>query len=149
DLSAMMKFKDDVVKNLTGGVGMLFKKNGVEHLKGQGKILAPGQVEVTGPSGPQTFTTRNILIATGSAPIALPSLPFDGKFVLSSTEALSLSTVPKRMVVVGGGYIGVEMGSVWSRLGSDVLVVEFLERILPPSDNEMALTLQRSLQKQG
>lgn len=150
DLPTMMKRKDDVVGKLTGGVGMLFRKNKVDHLKGQGTIVAPDTVQVKGADGKsQSCKTKRILIATGSAPIELPGLKFDGKHVLSSTEALSIAEVPKRMIVIGAGYIGVELGSVWNRLGSDVLVLEFLERILPPSDTEMALALQKLLEKQG
>ena len=150
DIAKMIARKQDVVKKNTDGVAYLFKKNKVDHLKGQARIVGAGEVEVTGADGgKQSYGTRNILIATGSAPIQLPGLPFDKKNILSSTEALELSEVPKRMIVVGGGYIGVELGSVWSRLGSDVLVLEFLERILPPSDAEMALALQRLLEKQG
>jgi len=150
DLAKLMAFKDDVVAKNTGGVGFLFKKNKIEHLKGHGRITAPGSVEVKAADGTkQSYTAKSILIATGSAPVEIPSLPFDGKFILSSTEALSLSEIPKRMIIVGGGYIGVEMGSVWSRLGSDVLVLEFLPRILPASDIEMANALQRLLEKQG
>lgn len=145
DLPLVMTFKDDVVKKMTGGVGYLLRKNKIEHLVGQGRIMSPGAVEVKGV----TYATKNILIATGSAPIELPSLPFDGKNILSSTQALSLSEVPKRLIVIGGGYIGVELGSVWNRLGSDVLVLEFLPGILPPSDREMAGALQKSLEKQG
>jgi dihydrolipoamide dehydrogenase len=150
DLATMMSRKADVVSKLTGGVGMLFKKNKVEHLKGQGTITAPDTVQVTGSDGStKTVKAKRILIATGSAPIEIPGLKFDGKNVLSSTEALALSEIPKKMIVVGGGYIGVEMGSVWSRLGTEVLVIEFLDRILPPSDTEMALGLQKLLEKQG
>jgi len=149
DLPAMMAFKDEVVKKMTGGVGYLFNKNKIEHLAGQGRIAAPGIVEVTTAAGRQTYKTKHILIATGSAPIELASLKFDGKFILSSTEALALTEVPKRLIVVGGGYIGVEMGSVWSRLVSEVLVLEFLDGILPPSDRETADALQRLLEKQG
>jgi len=134
DLPAMIRFKADVVQKNTAGVGFLFKKNKIEHIKGHGKITAPGQVQVEG----KTYSAKNILIATGSAPIQIPALPFDGKNIISSTEALALTELPKRMIVVGGGYIGVEMGSVWSRLGSDVLVLEFLSSILPASDKEMA-----------
>ncbi len=150
DLPTMMKFKDGVVEKMTSGVGFLFRKNKIEHLKGQGKITAPDTVEVKSADGAvNAYKTRKILIATGSAPITLPALPLDRKFILSSTEALSLPEVPKRLIVVGGGYIGVELGSVWARLGADVLVLEFLDRILPPSDKEMALALQRILEKQG
>jgi dihydrolipoamide dehydrogenase len=150
DLAKLMAFKDDVVKKNVAGVGFLFKKNKIEHLKGHGRITAPGTVEVKAAEGTvQSYSAKHILIATGSAPVQIPSLPFDGKYIMSSTEALSISEIPKRMIVVGGGYIGVEMGSVWSRLGSDVLVLEFLPRILPASDIEMAKALQRLLEKQG
>jgi dihydrolipoamide dehydrogenase len=145
DLPAMIKFKEDVVQKNTAGVGFLFKKNKIEHLKGHGRITAPGRVDVGGKS----YTAKNILIATGSAPIQIPSLPFDGKNIISSTEALALTELPKKLLVVGGGYIGVEMASVWSRLGSEVLVLEFLPNILMASDREMALTLQKALEKQG
>jgi dihydrolipoamide dehydrogenase len=145
DLPAMMGFKDEVVKKMSGGVGYLFKKNKIEHLVGQAKILARGSVDVAG----KKYTAKNILIATGSAPIGLPSLPFDGRNILSSTEALTLSAVPAKMIVVGAGYIGVELGSVWNRLGSEVTILEFLPGILPPSDREMAGALQKSLEKQG
>jgi dihydrolipoamide dehydrogenase len=149
DLPTMMAFKDDVVKKMTGGVGFLFKKNKIEHLVGAGRIVSPNTVEVKSSSGTATYQTKRIMIATGSAPIEIKSLPFDGKYILSSTEALALKEVPKKMIVVGGGYIGVEMGSVWSRLGSEVLVLEFLGGILPPSDREMANALQKLLEKQG
>jgi dihydrolipoamide dehydrogenase len=150
DLSKMMARKADVVKSLTGGVGMLFKKNKVDHLQGIGTILKPGQVQVSANDGTlTTHTAKNILIATGSEPAAVPALPFDGKNILSSTEAIALTEVPKRLLVVGAGYIGVELGSVWNRLGSEVQFVEYLEGILPPSDRECANALQRSLEKQG
>ncbi|MFT3789345.1 MAG: FAD-dependent oxidoreductase [Tepidisphaeraceae bacterium] len=139
DLGAMMKRKDEVVKGLVQGVGFLFKKNKVTHLPGTGKILSATQVEVTAADGTKsTHSTKNILIATGSAPIQIPGLAFDGKNVLSSTEALAMSEVPKKLLIVGGGYIGVELGSVWSRLGSAVTIVEFTAGILPISDREMA-----------
>jgi dihydrolipoamide dehydrogenase len=150
DLPAMMKRKDDVVKGLTSGVGGLFKKNKIEHLKGHATITAPGKVEVKGADGKtQVYTARNIIIATGSTPIQIPALPFDKKYILSSTEAIAIPEIPKKIIVVGGGYIGVELGSVWNRLGSEVLVVEFMERILPLSDTETSLALQRLLEKQG
>jgi dihydrolipoamide dehydrogenase len=149
DLGLMMGFKDEVVKKMSGGVGYLFNKNKIEHLSGQGRIIAADTVEVAGANGKKTYSAKRILIATGSAPIELPGLKFDGKNILSSTEALELKEVPKRLIVIGGGYIGVEMGSVWSRLGSQVLVLEFLEGILPPSDRECANALQKMLEKQG
>jgi dihydrolipoamide dehydrogenase len=151
DLNRMMARKSEVVNALTGGVGFLFKKNKIEHLKGHGRITGPGTVEVEdrAASTKTTHKAKNILIATGSVPTPIPSLPFDGKFILSSTEALSLTEVPKRLLVVGAGYIGLELGSVWNRLGSQVMVLEFLDRALPVSDAEMALALQKSLEKQG
>ena len=150
DLAQMLKRKDEVVKSLTGGVGMLFRKNKVEHLKGTGKIVLPNTVEVRGADGATNrYTAKRILIATGSAPIELPGLKFDEKFVLSSTGALAIDRVPEKMVLVGAGYIGLELGSVWARLGADVTVLEFLDRCLPPSDKEMAAALQKSLEKQG
>jgi dihydrolipoamide dehydrogenase len=149
DLPAMLARKDQVVKQLTGGVGYLFKKNKIDGIIGQARIAAPDSVEVKSASGTQTLKTKRILIATGSVPVELPGLPFDGKYVISSTEALSLPEVPRKLVVVGGGYIGLEMGSVWLRLGSEVLVLEFTEGILPLMDNELAAQLQRMLEKQG
>jgi dihydrolipoamide dehydrogenase len=150
DLPKMLARKDDVVKKLTGGVGMLFRKHKIEHIKGNGTITAPDTVQiVASDAGPRTVRGKRILIATGSAPVQIPSLPFDGKNILSSTEGLSIPQVPKRLLVVGAGYIGVELGSVWNRLGSEVLVLEFLDGCLPASDREMANALQRSLEKQG
>ncbi len=150
DLKTMIARKNGVVKGLTGGIGMLFKKNKVAHLAGTGAITAPGTVQVTAADGSkQEYKARSIVIATGSAPSQVPSLPFDGKYILSSTEVLDLTELPKKLIVVGGGYIGVEMSSVWARLGTEVQVIEFLDGILPISDREMANALQRSLEKQG
>ncbi|MDB5326334.1 MAG: lpd3 1 [Phycisphaerales bacterium] len=150
DLPQMLKRKGEVVKALTDGVGFLFKKNKVEHLRGTGSITAPGTVQVTAADGSaKSYTAKNIVIATGSVPSNVPALPFDGVNIVSSTEALSFTELPKKLLIVGGGYIGVEMASVWSRLGSEVLVVEFLDGILPASDRDMAAALQRSLEKQG
>lgn len=148
DLAAMLARKDRVVTTLTRGVAGLFRKNKVEWLKGKARLLAADTVEVTGQNE-RRVQTRNILIASGSAPVELKNLPFDGETVISSTEALSLPQVPKRMLVVGAGAIGLEMGSVWSRLGTDVLVVELLDRVVPGMDREMADALQRVLHKQG
>jgi dihydrolipoamide dehydrogenase len=151
DLATMMKRKDEVVKANTNGVAYLFKKHKIEHVIGTGRISAPGKIQVTanGQGQGRTIEAKNILIATGSAPVQIPGLPFDGQNVLSSTEALALPQVPKKMVVVGGGYIGVEMGSVWARLGAEVVVLEFLDRALPGMDREMAGQLQRLLEKLG
>jgi dihydrolipoamide dehydrogenase len=150
DVARMMARKDDVVKKLTGGVGLLFKKHKIEHIAGTATIAAPGQVTViAGGSTERSLRAKNILIATGSAPSQIPSLKFDGEFILSSTEGIAIPNVPAKLLVVGAGYIGVELGSVWSRLGSEVTVLEFLDGCLPASDREMALALQRLLEKQG
>ena len=149
DLGTMMKRKDEVVKSNTNGVAYLFKKHRIEHVIGAGRVTAPDTVEVKGEGAPRTLRAKNVLIATGSAPTQIPGLPFDGKNVLSSTEALALAQVPKKMVIVGGGYIGVEMGSVWARLGSEVLVLEFMDRALPLMDREMTGQLQKLLGKLG
>lgn len=152
DLGQMQERKDQVVKTLTGGVGGLFKKNKIEHVRGTARILSPGAVEVGGEGEKHEMRTlhgRIILIATGSAPVQLPGLPFDGQSILSSTEALELREVPKKLIVVGAGYIGVELGSVWARLGSEVLVLEFLDRCVPGMDREMGALLQKSLERQG
>jgi dihydrolipoamide dehydrogenase len=149
DLATMMRRKDDVVKQLVTGVGGLFKKNKVDHVKGTGRIVSAKKIQVKANGSAQTLDTKRVLIATGSVPISIPSIPFDGKNILSSTEALALPAVAKKLVIVGAGYIGVEMGSVWARLGSDVLLIEFLDRALPGMDQEMAGGLQRLLEKQG
>jgi dihydrolipoamide dehydrogenase len=150
DIAKMQARKEEVVKGLTGGVGLLFKKNKVEHVKGHGRIKSATEVEIVAAGeSPRTLTTKRILVATGSAPIEIPGLPFDEKFVCSSTGALALPEIPKRLLVVGAGYIGVELGSVWNRLGSEVIVLEFLDRALPGMDKEMAGKLQRLLEQQG
>jgi len=149
DLTKMLARKDAVVNKMTNGVGMLMKKNKIDYLPGFGRIVAPGSVEIKSKDGTRTVATKRILIATGSEPIALPSLPFDGKKIISSTEALSLAKVPGRMLVIGAGAIGLEMGSVWSRLGSEVVVIEFMDRILPGMDQEMTNSFLRILEKQG
>jgi len=149
DLTMMLARKDDVVKANTNGVRFLFKKNKIEHIEGSGRIVSPGTVEVEGGGGKTTLKAQRILIATGSAPVQIKDFPFDGKYILSSTEALSIPEIPKRMVVVGAGYIGVELGSVWNRLGTEVLMLEFLDRALPGMDKEMAGQLQKLLERQG
>ena len=150
DLGQMMKRKQEVVNALTGGVGFLFKKNKIAHLKGHGRLVGGGKVEVEAADGAkQTYGAKSIILAPGSSPIEIPGLPFDGTHVLSSTDALDLKEVPKDLILVGGGYIGVEIGSVWNRLGANVTVLEFMDRILPASDAEMAGALQKLLTKQG
>jgi dihydrolipoamide dehydrogenase len=145
DLKTMMARKDKVVAENTRGVEFLFKKNKVAWLKGAGRIMTADTVEVGG----ETVRTKAIVIATGSDIVALPGVEIDEKRIVSSTGALTLSEVPKRFVVIGGGYIGLEMGSVWRRLGAEVTVVEFLDRITPGMDAEIAKHLQRVLQRQG
>ncbi len=148
DLAKLLARKDAVVKTITRGVAGLFKKHAITWVRGTGRIAAADRVEVRGAE-PQTLEARRILIATGSAPIELPMAPFDGTQIISSTEALALVTVPKRLLVIGAGAIGLEMGSVWSRLGAEVLIVEMLDRIVPGMDRQMGKLLQRSLERQG
>lgn len=150
DLQAMIGRKDAVVKELTQGVSFLLKKNKVEVYQGTGKVAGVGSVLVELSSGEKTkLSCKNILLATGSEPVNLPFLPFDGKNIVSSTEALCFEKVPDHLILVGAGYIGLELGSVWRRLGSKVTVVEFLPRILAIADAEMAGLLHRSLEKLG
>ncbi len=150
DLKSMLGRKEQVVKANTEGIVFLFKKNKITRVNGTGRLAGKGQVAVKAEDGKETvLEAERILLATGSESVALPSLPFDGKQVVSSTEALTFSEVPRRLLVVGAGYIGLELGSVWNRLGSKVTVVEFLPRILPLADTEIAELLYRSLAKQG
>jgi dihydrolipoamide dehydrogenase len=151
DLAAMLAFKDDGVKGNVDGVAFLLKKNKIDHFHGTGRILGPGKIEITFINGEkqEIEAAKAIVIATGSEVVKLPGIAIDEKRVVSSTGALSLPQVPKRMVVIGAGYIGLELGSVWSRLGSQVTVVEMLDRITPGLDAEVARHLQRVLEKQG
>ena len=146
DLKAMMARKDKVVSQLTGGIEFLFKKNKIDYVKGAGAVTAPGEVTV---DAKKKLAAKHILIATGSDVMPLPGVEIDEKRIVSSTGALELSEVPKSLVVVGAGYIGLEMGSVWARLGAKVTVVEFLDRICPGMDGETAKMLQRLLARQG
>ena len=150
DLPAMMAHKDKTVDGLTKGVEFLFKKNKVEHVYGTGALAGGNRVDVRGSDGAtRTVEAKAIIIATGSEPTPLPGVAVNEKDVVSSTGALTLATVPKRLLVIGAGYIGLEMGSVWRRLGSQVTVVEFLDRITPGLDGEIAKHFQRILAKQG
>ena len=150
NLDAMMSRKDKVVVDLTKGIEFLFKKNKVDYVKGAGSIPKAGEVAVAlADGGSQTLTTKNILIATGSESTPLPGVEVDEKRIVTSTGALELAAVPEHMVVIGAGVIGLELGSVWSRLGAKVTVVEFLDRILPGMDDEICKTTQRILKKQG
>ena len=150
DLKAMLKAKDESVDGLTKGVEYLFKKNKVEWVKGAGGFKDKATLAVKlSDGGTRDLTAKNFIIATGSEVSGLPGIEMDGKRVISSTEALALDKVPGHMVVIGGGYIGLEMGSVWRRLGSKVTVVEYLDRILPGMDGEVSKTFARILKKQG
>jgi dihydrolipoamide dehydrogenase len=148
DLASMMARKDGIVKSLTDGVAFLFRKNRITFVHGPAKLAGKGKVTVSAEKPTQLEATA-ILLATGSEPAPLPFLPFDGTQVVSSTEALAFSSVPEHLIVIGGGYIGLELGSVWLRLGSRVTVLEFLPRLLPLNDTEIAGMLTRSLAKQG
>ncbi len=150
NLAKMMAFKDEGVKGNVDGVAFLLRKNKIDHFHGTGRVLGGGKVEVTFINGDtQTIETKAAVIATGSEPAQLPGIEIDEKAVVSSTGALSLDTAPKRLLVIGAGIIGLELGSVWRRLGSEVTVVEFLDRILPGLDAEVARQMQKILTKQG
>lgn len=148
DLTAMMARKTSIVGGLTKGIEGLFKKHKIEWLRGTATIVKTGEVRIAGDM-PQTIRAERILIATGSVPVELPSLKFDGERIISSTEALALAEVPGRMIVVGAGAIGLEMGSVWARLGCEVTVVELTDQIVPGADKEAARALERALTAQG
>jgi len=145
DLARMQARKGEVVSANVKGVEFLFKKNKVTWLKGEGRVAAPGQVSVA----EKTFGAKHIVIATGSESIPLPGVTVDEKKIVTSTGALELDAVPKHLVVIGGGYIGLELGSVWHRLGADVTVVEFLDRLVPGMDGEIGKNFERVLAKQG
>ncbi len=150
NLAQMMQAKAESVTALTKGVEFLFRKNKAEWIKGRGRIAGPGKVEVTGADGAKSMLdAKNIVIATGSEPAGLPGVVVDQTQIVDSTGALALASVPKSMVVIGAGIIGLELGSVWRRLGAEVTVVEFLDRITPGMDTEIALAFQRALTKQG
>jgi dihydrolipoamide dehydrogenase len=150
DLAAMMKHKDATVAANVNGVAYLFKKNKIDWVAGEGRIAAPGKVIVKGPEAKEaTLETKAIIIATGSDVARLPGVEIDEKTIVSSTGALSLPVPPKKLIVVGAGVIGLELGSVWRRLGAEVTVVEFLDRILTGIDGEVAKQMRRTLEKQG
>jgi len=150
DLAAMMARKDKVVATLTGGVEFLFRKNKVDWLKGTARIAAPGRIVLRdGDSAEREVEAGAIVIATGSESIPLPGLAIDERRIVSSTGALALDRVPQRLAVIGGGYVGIELGSVWARLGAKVTVIEFLDRILPGMDRELGPALQRVLARGG
>ena len=149
NLDKMMKNKDKAVADLTKGVEFLFKKNKVAYYKGKGSFESEKTIKIEGPEGTKKIQTNKTIISTGSEPVSLPGIDFDENKILSSTGALSISKLPSKMIVVGGGYIGLEMGSVWSRLGTEVTVVEFLDHITPGMDRDISNEFMKILQKQG
>ena len=149
DLSKLMQRKEKIVKQLTNGVRFLFKKNKITHLCGIASFIDKKNIIVRSSEEEKKLSAKNFIIATGSTPVLIPSIPVNKKNIITSTDALSLSEVPETMLVIGGGYIGLEMGSVWSRLGTKVTVVEALDRIVPTIDREIAEQFMKSLQKQG
>jgi len=150
NLKKMMKNKDEAVTTLTKGIEFLFKKNKVTYYKGTGSFKSHNQISIVDDKNKEiVIETDKTIISTGSEPVSLPGIKFDEKVIISSTGALSLSAVPKKMLVVGGGYIGLEMGSVWSRLGAEVHVIEFLDHITPGMDKEISKEFMKILTKQG
>jgi len=150
DFGQLMKQKDKAVTGLTGGIEYLFKKNKVDYVKGYGKFASANEIDVDlNAGGSERIKAKNIIIATGSEPSPLPGnvIPIDEKYVVSSTGALVLDKIPKRLVVIGGGVIGLEMGSVYSRLGSQVTVVEYQDRICPAMDVEVTVAFKKLLEK--
>ena len=149
DLSKLMLRKNKIVKQLTSGIGFLFKKNKIMHLQGSASFVDKKTIKVSSSEGEKNYSATNFIIATGSSSIAIDAIPVDEKQIVTSTGALALEAVPQSLLVIGGGYIGLEMGSVWSRLGSKVTVVEALDRIVPTMDEEIAKEFMKSLKKQG
>ena len=150
DLPQMLKQKEDAVEGLTKGVEFLMRKHKVDYVKGFGRIAGKGKVEVKlADGGAQSLETKNIIIATGSVPTPLPGVTIDEEQIVTSTGALSLKKVPGKLIVIGAGVIGLELGSVWRRLGAEVTVVEFLDKITPTVDTEISTAFQRTLKKQG
>ena len=149
DLATMLQHKESVVRTLGGGIDGLMKKNKITRVFGTAKIAAAGRVSVEGKDGTQEITGENILIATGSVPASLPGIEIDGDRIGTSTEALCYPEVPKHLIVIGAGVIGLELGTVWRRLGAQVTVLEYLDRILPGMDNEIAAEAKKIFEKQG
>ncbi len=152
DFGQLMKQKDKAVKGLTGGIEFLFKKNKVDYIKGHGKFSSANSIDVDlVAGGTQSLKAKNIIIATGSEPSPLPGnvIPIDEKYVVSSTGALVLEKVPKKMIIIGGGVIGLELGSVYSRLGTEVQVIEYQDRICSMMDVELTQNFKKILEKQG
>ena len=148
NLSKMMKIKEKSVTTLTKGIEFLFKKNKVTYIKGQASIKSSNEIKVQENNSQKVYKTKNIIISTGSIPTSLPGIKIDEKIIVSSTGALSFDMVPKELVIIGGGYIGLEMGSVWKRLGSNVTVIEFLDHIVPGMDKDISIEFLKILKKQ-
>lgn len=150
NLAQMMARKDKIVKDLTGGVAFLMKKNKITHFNGKAQLISANEIQITSEDGlNQSISAKNIVLATGSEVNELPSVPVNGKSIITSTEALSLPQVPKHLIVIGGGVIGLELGSVWLRLGAQVTVLEYAERLCPTMDSQMTKKLETVLAKQG
>ncbi|HKJ05806.1 MAG TPA: dihydrolipoyl dehydrogenase [Geopsychrobacteraceae bacterium] len=153
DLKRMMERKQGIIDKLTGGIAGLFKKNGISHFQGTGTLLQPNdetqRVQISQSDEDSEIMAKNVLLATGSRAAELPHIPFDADLIFSAREALSLPEVPRHLLVIGGGVIGLELGSVWRRLGAKVTVVEMLPQVVPQTDKQMAQLLQRTLKKQG
>jgi dihydrolipoamide dehydrogenase len=149
DIAKMQERKKGIVKQLTSGIEAMFKAGGVAAYKGRGKLLAGNRVEVTTDTGVETLTAKHVVIATGSTPIELPIAKFDGQRIVDSTGALAFTAVPKRLGVIGAGVIGLELGSVWRRLGAEVVVLEALDTFLPAADQQAAKEAMRHFKKQG
>ncbi len=150
DLAALMRRKEQIVGGLAKGIDALFKKNKITRFLGQGRLAGPGQVAITDSTGAkQTIGGKHIMLAVGSKPSVLPGIVLDGEFVGTSTEAISYPAVPKQLVVIGAGYIGLELGAVWKRLGAQVTVLEYLDRIMPGTDSEVAAEALKIFKKQG
>lgn len=147
DVDALISWKAGIVNKLTSGVGGLLKNHKIDTFMGDAKVVAKNKIEVTGKDGKQTLETKNIVVATGSTPISVPGFDFDGKNVWSSTDALKPTKLPKRMIVIGGGYIGLELGLVYHKLGTEVRVLEFMDRVLPGMEADLSKEMGRSLKK--
>ena len=147
DVDALVSWKAGIVNKLTSGVGGLLKNHKVDVFMGDAKVTGKNRVEVTSKDGKQTVETKNIVVASGSTPISVPGFDFDGKAVWSSTDALAPKSLPKRMIVIGGGYIGLELGLVYHKLGTEVRVLEFMDRVLPGMEADLSKEMGRSLKK--
>jgi len=147
DVQKLIAWKQKVVNRLTGGIGTLFKTWKVEHVAGEAQFISPTQIQVTSSAGTETIEATDVIVATGSRPVELPSFPVDGKNVLGSTECLAIQAIPKKVLVIGGGYIGLELGTFLRKLGTEIVVVEFMDRLLPGQDTDCVDVVHRELKK--